>query len=156
MPQRDAEQVLRLYPRIYFACHTRHVRDPETGNTLSRHQASVLSHLDDVDPTSVSELAEHLGVTASTMSLMVSRLERGGYLRRTPSPADARVVHLRLTAAGVRIRDAQSVLDAGRVEHMLAQLPVEQRRHALHGLQLLAQAADQMVKRRTANKGGNK
>ena len=35
---------MSLYPRIYFACHTRHVRDPQTQRTLSRHQASVLDH----------------------------------------------------------------------------------------------------------------
>ena len=33
--------VMTLYPRIYFACHTRHVRDPDSFRLLSRHQASV-------------------------------------------------------------------------------------------------------------------
>jgi hypothetical protein len=35
--------VMTLYPRIYFACHTRHVRDPQTQRMLSRHQASTAS-----------------------------------------------------------------------------------------------------------------
>jgi len=67
---------------------------------LSRHQADVLSHLDAVAPTSVGELAGHMGVTASTMSLTVKRLERGGYVARRRDPADRRVVQLRLTDKG--------------------------------------------------------
>ena len=76
------ETVLRCYPQIYFACHRRHVRDEATQAVLSAHQASVLDHLDDVEGTSLATLARHMGVTASTMSLTVDRLERGGYVTR--------------------------------------------------------------------------
>ena len=55
---------MTLYPRIYFACHTRHVRDPQTQRLLSRHQARVLDHLDEVDPMTLNGLARHMGVTA--------------------------------------------------------------------------------------------
>ena len=44
--------VLECYPQIYFACHRRHVRDSATRELLSAHQASILDHLDDVEPTS--------------------------------------------------------------------------------------------------------
>ena len=47
------EEVLRLYPKIFLACHTRHVRDSVTGQQLSDHQASILDHLDEVEPTSL-------------------------------------------------------------------------------------------------------
>lgn len=137
----DVERLLEAYPRIYFACHTRHVRDPGTGHGLSAHQASLLSHLDEVDPTTVSELAEHMGVTLSTMSLAVKRLVRNGYVERSPSPDDGRVVHLRLTDNGARVRSAQSVLDPGRVRLLLEQLGAEERERGLEGLELLASAA---------------
>ncbi|MEQ9401057.1 MAG: MarR family winged helix-turn-helix transcriptional regulator [Longimicrobiales bacterium] len=145
----DAATVLRAYPRIYFACHTRHVRDPQSGNELSAHQASILSHLDSVDPTMVGELAEHMGVTASTMSLTLKRLERDGYVERRRDPADRRVTNVRLTEAGERVRDAQTVLDPARVDAMLQELEPAQRQAALHGLQLLAEAADASIRRRT-------
>ena len=61
--------VMTFYPRIYFACHTRHVRDPQSQRLLSRHQASILDHLDELDTTTVMDLAGHMGVTAATMSL---------------------------------------------------------------------------------------
>ena len=60
-------QVMTNYPRIFFACHTRHVRDDESGKVISAHQASVLDHLDELEPTALNDLARHMGVTASTM-----------------------------------------------------------------------------------------
>ena len=103
--------VMALYPRIYFACHTRHVRDPQTQRLLSRHQASILDHLDEVEPTTVKDLARHMGVTAATMSMSIDRLERKGYVVRLKDAKDRRRVHVRLTTAGVRVREASSVLD---------------------------------------------
>ncbi len=138
-----ARQVLTLYPRIYFACHTRHVRDPESRRLLSRHQASILDHLDEIDPTTVNELARHMGVTAATMSLGLDRLERKGYVARARDGTDRRRVHVRLTSAGVRIRDSASVLDPSRVESLLARLTIAERHEAISGLALLASAAQQ-------------
>jgi DNA-binding MarR family transcriptional regulator len=134
-------QVLDAYPRIYFACHTRHVRDPQTGEDVSAHQASILDHLDEVDAMSMTDLAGHMGVTVATMSLAIDRLERKGYARRERDPRDGRRVLLRATAAGMRLREAKSVLDPVRVEQVLAQLSPGDRAAALRGLHLLARAS---------------
>jgi DNA-binding MarR family transcriptional regulator len=136
-----ARHVMALYPRIYFACHTRHVRDTESQRLLSRHQASILDHLDEIDPTTVNDLARHMGVTAATMSLAIDRLERKGYVVRARDAADRRRVHVRLTSAGVRVRDSASVLDPPRVEALVAKLTEEERAIVLRGLALLAEAA---------------
>jgi len=148
-----AKQVLSLYPRIYFACHTRHVPDPETRRLLSRHQASILDHLDEIDPTTVNELARHMGVTPATMSLGLDRLERKGYVARSRDSADRRRVHVRLTTAGVRIRDSASVLDPPRVEALLARLTSAERDAAVRGLALLASAAQRAMSDRTLASG---
>jgi len=136
---------MTLYPRIYFACHTRHVRDPHSQRLLSRHQASILDHLDEIEPTTVLELARHMGVTAGTMSIAIDRLERRGYVVRLKDAKDRRRVHVRLTTAGVRVREATSVLDPQRVEALIARLRDDERTRAVEGLALLARAAqDQM------------
>ena len=139
----DAREVLRTYPQIYFACHTRHVLDSHANRLLSRHQASILDHLDEIDPTTLNDLAGHMGVTAGTMSVSIDRLERQGYVTRLRDAADKRRVHLRLTSAGVRVRQASSVLDASRVESLLARLDDNERATAIAGLQLLARAAQE-------------
>jgi DNA-binding MarR family transcriptional regulator len=144
---RDVRALLDAYPRIYFACHTRHVRDPQTGADLSAHQASILDHLDEVDPMTMSDLAGHMGVTVATMSLAVDRLEAKGYVRRARDPNDRRRVLLRISADGVRVRDAKSVLDPVRVERLLAELAPADREAALRGLDLLANAAGRSMKK---------
>src|SRR6266481_4848775 len=106
----DVDTVLRCYPQIYFACHKRHVRDQATNEVISAHQASILDHLDDVQATSLFDLARHMGVTASTMSITVDRLVRGDYVVRERSTEDRRRLELRLTAAGLRIKKQQKVL----------------------------------------------
>ena len=118
------------------------MRDPQTGDDVSAHQASLLDHLDELDPMSMTDLAGHMGVAVATMSLAIDRLERKGYVRRDRDPADGRRVFVRATPAGVRVRDAKSVLDPVRVEQVLAQLSPADRASALKGLQLLARASD--------------
>jgi DNA-binding MarR family transcriptional regulator len=140
-----ARELMALYPRIYFACHTRHVRDPLTQRQLSRHQASVLDHLDEQDAMTLNGLARHMGVTAGTMSLTIDRLERKGYVARVRDSTDRRRVNVRLTAAGVRVRDASSVLDAALVEELMGRLPEPERAAAIRGLALLADAAQAQI-----------
>ena len=137
--------VMTLYPRIYFACHTRHVRDPQTQRMLSRHQASILDHLDELEPTTVMDLAAHMGVTAATMSISIDRLERKGYVVRLKDAKDRRRVHVRLTTAGVRVREASSVLDPQRVADLVARLSEDDRTRAIEGLGLLARAAEETM-----------
>lgn len=138
--------VMTLYPRIYFACHTRHVRDPQSQRLLSRHQASILDHLDELEPTTVTDLAAHMGVTSATMSLAIDRLERKGYVVRLRDAKDRRRVHVRLTTAGVRIKEASSVLDPVRVEALVSRLSDKDRQRAIEGLALLAQAGEEAMR----------
>jgi DNA-binding MarR family transcriptional regulator len=139
--QDSVRQLMTFYPQIYFACHTRHVRDPRSNIVLSAHQASVLDHLDEIEPTNLRTLAAHMGVTASTMSITINRLVRQRYVVRRRATNDARQVRLLLTRAGVRIKSEKSVLDPVLVRSLLEQLGTDERRQALHGLGLLAQAA---------------
>jgi DNA-binding MarR family transcriptional regulator len=141
----DLDSILRAYGRIHAACRARNVRDPRGGRLLSERQASILSHLDAVDPTMVGELAEHVGVTASTMSITLKRLEEAGYVRRDRDPADRRAMNVRLTEAGVRMKEVRTMLDPERVAGLLAMLSPRDRGDAVRGLRLLADAADTLL-----------
>jgi len=148
---RDVRTLLIAYPRIYFACHRRHVRDPATRRLLSAHQASILDHLDTVDPMTLGELAQHMGVTPATMSIAIDRLVHAGYVSRGRSAADRRRAELRLTDAGQRIKSASSVLEPQRAKTLLERIPATERAAALAGLVRLAAAADQVIRERTAS-----
>jgi len=151
MAVRSSDDFIALYSQIYFACHTRHVHDPESGTRVSARQASILSHLDSVEPTPLSRLASHLGVTVSTMSIAVDRLVRQGYVVRDRAESDARVRHVRLTTAGERLRATQKVLEPRLVRAMLSRLSPAERRDALRGLELLGTAAREQTKERRSN-----
>jgi len=151
MAVRSSDDFITLYSQIYFACHTRHVHDPESGTRVSARQASILSHLDSVEPTPLSQLASHMGVTVSTMSIAVDRLVRQGYVVRDRAESDARVRHVRLTTAGERLRAAQKVLEPQLVRAMLSRLSPAERRDALRGLELLGKAAREQTKERRSN-----
>jgi|SRR5579884_1182802 len=137
----DVAQVFRDYPRIYFACHRTHVRDPGSGALVSQRMVAILDHLDTEQPMILSALAAHMGVTAATMSIAVGQLVALGYVTRDLHAVDRRKVQLRLTQRGARVCAANSVLEPSLVAGMLDQLGARERKDALRGLALLGKAA---------------
>ena len=145
MGENHVWQVMTLYPKIFFACHTRHVRDAKSRRIVSAHQASILDHLDEQEALPLMDLAQHMGVTPSTMSISIERLVRQGYVLRSRDPHDARRVSLTLSARGARLRESKSVLDAVRVRGMLARLSPDEREKAISGLALLGKASQKFM-----------
>jgi DNA-binding MarR family transcriptional regulator len=133
--------VQRCYPQIYLACHVDHVRTKSNRHHLSAHDSSLLVHLDETRPTSPRELARHLGVSKSTLSAALKRLETLGHLTRHADANDRRQIELRLTALGADAMSETSVLDPKRVARVLARLSASEQKRALDGLALLARAA---------------
>ena len=70
------------------------------------------------EQATVTDLAERLQLTQSTVTALVQRAERDGLLRRARSTEDGRVVHLSLTAEGER-RIAASVAEHGSERELL-------------------------------------
>jgi len=136
--------VQRLYPQIYVACHTDHVRAASTEWRISSQDASILVHLDREFGLSPRDLARHLGVAPSTLSAAIARLSKLDYLSSVPVEKDKRKRELRLTARGAEAIAATSVLDAERVRELLKGLTSPEQKAALRGLALLARAARQI------------
>jgi DNA-binding MarR family transcriptional regulator len=132
--------VLRAYPQIYHACHRRHPRARTNAHRISDRDGWILGHLDLSQPASPASLARHLGLRASTVSEAVKRLVRLGYVARRAANGDARRIELTLTEKGADAMRGTSVLDAGRVERLLALMPRATRARAVDGLMALAEA----------------
>src|SRR5215471_14626891 len=152
MQAEAVRRVMNLYPKIFFACHSRHVRDSKTRKLLSAHQASILDHLDEREPLTLLDLARHMGVTPSTMSLHIERLVRRGYVSRLRASEDGRRLRLLLTPAGVRVREAKSVLDPDRVRALLRRLTPEEQEAGIRGLALLARAGSEQMEAHSQRK----
>lgn len=65
----EVSAVQRAYPRIYQACHARHVRKATTMASLSPRDATVLAHLDPKKAVRAGLLARHLGLASVLQEL---------------------------------------------------------------------------------------
>jgi DNA-binding MarR family transcriptional regulator len=102
-------------------------------------QELVMMHLWDVGPQRQADLVKVLDSDAATMTRTVQRLERAGFVRRTPSPTDRRAVIVESTTAGHALRtQVESIwqdledlttgaLDPGRREELLELLTAVER-----------------------------
>jgi DNA-binding MarR family transcriptional regulator len=141
-------RLLDAYPAIFLACHRRHLREDQGGRVISEHQASVLDHLHASRPTTLSKLAEHMGVSRSTMSITVTRLVRRGYVARRRNGNDARSVGLTLTASGVSVTEENTLLEPDLLREMFGLMPARELETALNGIECLAKYARILLRRR--------
>ena len=147
-----AIQLMDFYPKIYFACHTRHVHDVDKDVKLTANQVSILDHLNPDEPTTLFDLAMHMGVTPSTMTITVNRLTKLGYVTKEKDRIDKRKVNLTLSPEGIKIKKSKSVLDPQLVENMLKRLNETEKKIALEGLGLLAYASEMEMKSKSLEK----
>lgn len=78
--------------------------DPDLDITLSQYH--ILAYLDQVESTTVSQLAQYLRVTSSAVTTMIDRLFRMDLVIRERDHEDRRVVTLRLSEDGKSVVDA--------------------------------------------------
>jgi DNA-binding MarR family transcriptional regulator len=93
----------------------------EEGLTPSRHLLLLMIKTADGGRSTVTELAERMQLTQSTVTELVTRAESAGLLEREQSADDARVFWLRLTAAG-DARLGRTVARIGRERQRLLEL----------------------------------
>jgi DNA-binding MarR family transcriptional regulator len=148
MLETNVERLLAAYPTIYLACHRDHTRTDQAGNPLTENQASVLDHLHETRPTTLSRLAEHMGVGRSTMSTTVARLVQGGYIARQPDKRDRRSIGLTLSAAGKRIQEENTVLNPQLVRQIFKMMEPAEADRALAGMECIAKYAAVLLKQR--------
>ena len=139
------EVIQRCYPQIYLACHVKHIRATTTAHRLSARDSSLLVHLSPTVPTTPTALAAHMGVGASSLSAVISRLAKLGYLQREQNLRDRRAVELRLTEQGAKAMSATSVLDPNRLAAVLNRLTDNERLRVLEGMEFLANACRQLA-----------
>jgi len=96
-----ADHVLEAVPRVMR--RIRQAMRAEAGGppTTTVPQLRALLYVRRSPGSSLSAMAEHLGMTLPACSALAERLVRAGWLERTIDPAERRRVQLRLTALGM-------------------------------------------------------
>ncbi len=88
---------------LHFADSLRsHLDEAARSAGLTPPQAHLLIQLD--APTRMSDLAERRVCDPSTITAMIQRLERDGFVERAADPRDGRVRHIQVTTKGRRAR----------------------------------------------------
>lgn len=74
------------------------------GQALTVPQLLLLRHLVINGSSTISEIAENLNLANSTISGIVDRLERDGFVSRLKDEVDRRIVHVHITEHAKRLR----------------------------------------------------
>jgi DNA-binding MarR family transcriptional regulator len=90
---------------------------------MSLAQARTLATLRDSGPQRVTDLAELERVAQPTMSALVTRMERAGWVRRGMDEVDRRAVMVRLSSAGREVLDELTEARARLLQGYLDALP---------------------------------
>ncbi len=108
-------------------------------------QELVMMHLWDFGPQRQTDIARLLGVDAATMTRTIQRLEQGGFVRRTPSPTDGRVMIVEPTAASRGLRSHVEEACLALEEGLTSLLTPEDRAVAVDLLARMEAGLEQMI-----------
>jgi DNA-binding MarR family transcriptional regulator len=118
----NAEKLDLLLHRFLSGFFAIPARQPASG-AITFAQMRVLWTLDNNGDTATpSEVAECLGITSSTATGLVERLAEGGYIQRTHSSKDRRLVLLRLRPKGRQMMAGFRKLRQSRLRKLATQL----------------------------------
>jgi DNA-binding MarR family transcriptional regulator len=95
---------------------------------LTFHEAHTIESVGDHPGRTLSDLAGHLGVTTSTVSTMIEKLVKRGFVKRRRGTSDRRVVALYLTGKGERVYAAHRDLHRQVGEKLLALMDEDEKR----------------------------
>lgn len=88
----------------------------------------------------MSELAHRGHVTFGTMTVMISKLVKKGYVKRMRDEGDRRVVLVSLTASGRKVNKLHEKFHKGMIERILALLTTSEQQQMVNIIQKIATA----------------
>lgn len=114
-----------------------------SADALSIPQLRSLAFINRNPGASLSEVAEHLGVTCATASTTIERLVQRNLLQRTDNPTERRRVVLNLTQEGKLLLKQSQEKTRVHIADILEGLTPEQVSHIEEGLTLLKNVFEQ-------------
>ena len=110
----DSTELTHLFIRTLRAHHSR-MHEAHQSIDIHPGQAPVFFILSSQEGLNQKELAERMHIKPATLTVMLTRLEQGGFIERFSDPSDQRVWRVRLTREGHeisrRVRQAVEEID---------------------------------------------
>lgn len=121
-PVADIPEIINGLRRIVRALEL-FSRDVNRDFGLTAPQLWALKTLEQHGPLTIGQLAAHLLVTQSSVSLLITRLEQRGYVRRVRQQDDRRYVCIELTDRALTVCRSAPAPAQGRLLHSLGRMP---------------------------------
>ena len=134
-PEECARQMVEAVPFVMLAIRTE--MRSQRGSDLSVPQFRVLVYLNRHAGASLSDIAEHMGLTLPSMSKMIDGLVARNLVVRRMHPEDRRRVTLALTDSGRGAMQSAYQFTESRLARRLAVLSVTERQTISQAMQLL-------------------
>ena len=134
---RDAEALMRLVHRVSASNSERATME------LNLRQRLILQCLGLEGDQPIAAIGQRLGLSPSTMTGLVDRLEEQGYLRRRPHASDRRVTLLALSHKGAGVFARETDWYRSLVDEIFGSLGEEAKQVVLHALGTLRSTNDE-------------
>ena len=110
------------------------------GQPVAVTEAHALMALTSDEPLSQKQLGTVLSLEKSTVSRLVSQLQKRGWIARTRSVKDKRMIELRLTDSGRTVSAQLAEARQAKFQRVLSAIPVEQQAFVTDALSILVEA----------------
>jgi MarR family transcriptional regulator, organic hydroperoxide resistance regulator len=114
-----------LHKFLLIHRHLRQIARQMDEQGMRPRQFAVLIYLLEQESSTVSEIQSYLYTSPSSASTIISQLEETGYVTRTRSEDDNRVVNVQLTTAGRAVAQKTPLGGIGLLRRRLDDLPEE-------------------------------
>lgn len=121
-----------------FGLH--HPDQTPCGQPVAVAEAHALMELMQEQPLSQGTLAKRLSLEKSTVSRLLSGLEKWGWIERDRNPSDRRIVEVKLTDAGKQTAESLSTARQSKFDRVMQAIPEDQQTQVIDALQILVKA----------------
>ena len=107
-PARALDDVLFVVGRVYFnyvGVVERVLKDKKIDHLIAPGMGQILFALFEKDDRIIKEIAERVGLSQSTLTGLLTRMEKSGLIDRKRDAVDGRAVRVRLTTLGRSLED---------------------------------------------------
>ena len=127
-PQTLARNLQKILRCLNYGTHVK------TQPVLTITQMRVLSFFNDRDIIHVSDISRRADMSIQSVNNLISRLEVGGYVQRSPNAQDRRLSDIRLTDTGRASIDLFQRFHVQHLQALLQELSPKDRQHLTDAL----------------------
>lgn len=123
------------FTTIYYYLH------PEHQQEVSHQSVRIMQFLQKEQHKTIQDIAKTFTISHNTASQHVKKLVLNGWVKKTRSEKDQRVVTVELTQDGLKVVKVNTELDSNKLSKVYATLTTEQQQQVEDAFQLLSEVA---------------